>query len=200
MEDPICYELRVISIATGTSVKCYSPKSFPSFKASLELSFSRIMHAHMLQRLFETSVQPNTCNFFLGLLIRRICRLLSTRGIWLVGLARYLRSTASKDELLLRIQAIGILFHKQFQNLFHSIPRRIAALIQTSGYICFTHVKFAMDISDGPPNFQPWLGNEDDTSTVASHFRNFPTTSIAVTELEQRNWVELALWDPTFSI
>ena len=81
MDDPVCYELRVISIATGTSVKCYSPKSFSSFKASLELSFSRIMHAHMLQRLFETSVQPNTCNFFLGQLIRRICHLLSKCGI-----------------------------------------------------------------------------------------------------------------------
>ncbi|GFX77029.1 transposable element Tcb1 transposase [Trichonephila clavipes] len=67
MSYPICYELRVISIATGTSVKCYSPKSYPSFKASLELSISRIMHAHMALRLFETSVQSNTCNIFLGL-------------------------------------------------------------------------------------------------------------------------------------
>ncbi|GFY14994.1 uncharacterized protein TNCV_235441 [Trichonephila clavipes] len=50
----------------------------PSFKSSLELSFRRIMHAHMLQTLFETSVQPNTCDFFLGLLIDRTCRLLST--------------------------------------------------------------------------------------------------------------------------
>ena len=40
---------------TSTSVKCYSPKSFPSFKSSLELSYWRIMHAHMLQRLFQTS-------------------------------------------------------------------------------------------------------------------------------------------------
>ena len=45
MDDPICYELRVISIATGTSVKCYSSKSFSSLKVSFELSFSRIMHA-----------------------------------------------------------------------------------------------------------------------------------------------------------
>ncbi|GFV01072.1 uncharacterized protein TNCV_1009931 [Trichonephila clavipes] len=67
MDDSIFYELKVISIATGTS-----------FKASLELSFSKIMHAHMLHRLLETSAQPNTCNFFLGLLIHRICRLLST--------------------------------------------------------------------------------------------------------------------------
>ncbi|GFW04673.1 transposable element Tcb1 transposase [Trichonephila clavipes] len=48
--DPICSELRVISIAIGSSVKCYSPKSFFSFKTSLELSFSRIMHTQMLQR------------------------------------------------------------------------------------------------------------------------------------------------------
>ena len=36
MEDPICYELRVISLATGTSGKCYSPKSFPFFIVSQE--------------------------------------------------------------------------------------------------------------------------------------------------------------------
>ncbi|GFX16873.1 transposable element Tcb1 transposase [Trichonephila clavipes] len=72
--------IEAISIATCTPGKCYSPKSFPSFKASLELFFSRIIHAHMLQRLFETSVQSNTCNFF-GLLIHRICHLLSTCGI-----------------------------------------------------------------------------------------------------------------------
>ena len=47
MDDSIDYELRVISIAIGTSVKCYSPKFFSSFKASLELSFSRIMHGDM---------------------------------------------------------------------------------------------------------------------------------------------------------
>ena len=73
MDDPICYGLRIISIATSTSVKCYSRKSFPSFKASL-----RIMHVHMLQRQFEAPVQPNACNLFLVLLIRRICHLLNT--------------------------------------------------------------------------------------------------------------------------
>ena len=39
----------LLRIAICSSVKCYSSKSFPSFKASLVLSFSRIMHAHMLQ-------------------------------------------------------------------------------------------------------------------------------------------------------
>ena len=68
-DDSISYELRVISLAPGTSVKCYSPKSFSFFKASLEVPFSGILHAHMLQSVLETSFQPNTCIFFLGLLI-----------------------------------------------------------------------------------------------------------------------------------
>ena len=80
-DDPIRYELRIISIATSTSVRCYSRKSFSSFKTSLELSFSKTMHSHMLQKLFETSVLPMACDFFLGLLICRIFRLLSTCGI-----------------------------------------------------------------------------------------------------------------------
>ena len=61
MDDPIRGgELRVILIATHISVKFYSPKSFTSLKVSLELSFSRIMHVHMFQRLFEIFVQTNT--------------------------------------------------------------------------------------------------------------------------------------------
>ena len=49
-DDPICYESRLISIAVGTSVKLYSPKSVFYFKAFLELSFSRIMHAQMIAK------------------------------------------------------------------------------------------------------------------------------------------------------
>ncbi|GFY30989.1 uncharacterized protein TNCV_1629621 [Trichonephila clavipes] len=94
-------------------VLCY-PKSFPSFKASLELSFSRIMHSHMLQRLFETSVQPNTCNFFLGLLIRRICHLLSTCEIWLVGVSLVIRvQQLQKTKFCCAYKQYGIFFHKQ---------------------------------------------------------------------------------------
>ncbi|GFV96075.1 transposable element Tcb1 transposase [Trichonephila clavipes] len=117
-DDPISYELRVISIETGTSVKCNSPKSSPSFKASLELSFSRIMHAHMLQRLFETSVQPNTGNFFLDLLIRRICHLLSTCGVWLVGVSLVIHVLQlQKMNFCCAYKQYGILFHKQtFKN------------------------------------------------------------------------------------
>ncbi|PRD32855.1 UNVERIFIED_CONTAM: hypothetical protein NCL1_19209 [Trichonephila clavipes] len=114
MDEPICYELRVISIATGTSEKYYSSKSFPSFKASLELSFSRIMHAHMLHRLLETSVQPNTCSFFLGLLIRRICRLLNTYEIWLIGVSLEIRVLQlQKTNFSCTYKQYGTLFHKQ---------------------------------------------------------------------------------------
>ncbi|GFW14432.1 transposable element Tcb1 transposase [Trichonephila clavipes] len=45
-------------------------------------------------------------------------------------LARDPRSSASKDELLLRVQAIwNFLSQANIQNLFDFIPRRIAALI-----------------------------------------------------------------------
>ncbi|GFS65273.1 uncharacterized protein TNCV_2451151 [Trichonephila clavipes] len=85
------------------------------------------MHAHMLQRLFETSVQPNTCNFFLGLLM-------PVEHVWnLVGrrFTRDLHPAASKDELLLRIQAIwNSLPQADIQNLFNSMPRRIQHLLQ----------------------------------------------------------------------
>ena len=43
------------------------------------------MHAYILQKLFKNSIQPNACNFFIGLLICRICHLFSTCGICLVG-------------------------------------------------------------------------------------------------------------------
>ena len=112
--DPVCYELKVISKATGASVKSYSLKSFASFKASLDLSFSRITHAHMLQRLFETSVQPNTCIFFFGLLIRRICCLLSTHRIWSVGVCIL---QLQKTIFGCAYKQYGILFHKKtFKN------------------------------------------------------------------------------------
>ena len=84
MEDPICYEMRIISITAGLSVKCYSPKSFPSFKASHKLFFSKIMHECVMQRLFEASIQPNACNFFLHLLIRQTCHVFSMCVIMLV--------------------------------------------------------------------------------------------------------------------
>ena len=53
--------------------------------------FQQIMHAHMLQKLFETYIQPNTGNFFLGLLIRHRCYLLKRVGIWFVGISLLIR-------------------------------------------------------------------------------------------------------------
>ncbi|GFU28677.1 hypothetical protein TNCV_468701 [Trichonephila clavipes] len=65
------------------------------------------MHAYMLQSLFETSVQPNTCNAFLGIIFSP--DMSPIENMWdLVGrrLARDTRPAASTDELLLRLQAI----------------------------------------------------------------------------------------------
>ncbi|GFW28151.1 uncharacterized protein TNCV_2818291 [Trichonephila clavipes] len=82
----------LLRIETNLNSNMYVPKVLqPSFKASLELSYSRIMHAHMFQRLFETLIQPNTYNFLFGLLIHRICRLLCTCGIWLVDVSLVIR-------------------------------------------------------------------------------------------------------------
>ncbi|GFV12188.1 uncharacterized protein TNCV_1536851 [Trichonephila clavipes] len=134
MDDPVCYELKVISIATSTSVKCYSPKSFPSLKASLEQSFSRIMHAHMLQKLFKTSAVQHMQLLPWPAYSPDISPI---EHVWdLVGwhLARGPHPAALKDELLLRIQALwNSLSQADIQNLFDSMPRRIAALIAARG-------------------------------------------------------------------
>ena len=95
-------------------MKCYSLKSFPSFKAPLVLSFSCIMYAHMLQRLFETSVDSNTCNFFLGLLINQTCRPFSTCGICLVDVSLVIRGLQLQNTNFgFAYKRYGILFHKQ---------------------------------------------------------------------------------------
>ena len=107
MDDPIWYGLRVILIATIP--EALQPKLFPSFKVSLEQSFSRIMHAHMLQRLRDfSSVQH------MQLLPCQIYHPLSTCGICLIALSLMI--------CVLKLQKVnfgcaykqcGILFHKQ---------------------------------------------------------------------------------------
>ncbi|GFU20389.1 uncharacterized protein TNCV_2521621 [Trichonephila clavipes] len=132
MYDPIGYELIAISIATGTFVKCYASKSFPSFKTSLNLSFCWTLHAHMLKGLFETYLHPSTCKFclFTGYVtIEHVWDLVSWR------FTRDPRPASSKDELLLGIQAIwNSLPQAYIQNLFDSMPRRIAASIARRGH------------------------------------------------------------------
>ena len=104
MDGPICYDLKVISIATGTSVKCYSRKSFPFFKAFLELSFNSLMHTHMLQRLLENFFSAQHMQLLSWLLysteispIENVWDLVSRR------LACDPRHAASKDEHWLRM-------------------------------------------------------------------------------------------------
>ncbi|GFV02908.1 uncharacterized protein TNCV_3658741 [Trichonephila clavipes] len=84
---------------------------------------------------FDYELKPNTWNFVLGLLIRRICHLWSTSWIWLVGgVARDPRSAASKDELAPHIQEIwNSLPQTDIQNLFASVLRRIAVLTAARG-------------------------------------------------------------------
>ncbi|GFX71394.1 hypothetical protein TNCV_2454051 [Trichonephila clavipes] len=64
------------------------------------------MHAYMLQRLFEISVLPNVCNFSLACCFAAYVAYSSRVVFFGRHLARNLRPAASKDELLLRIQAI----------------------------------------------------------------------------------------------
>ncbi|GFU96408.1 transposable element Tcb2 transposase [Trichonephila clavipes] len=94
MDDPICYELMVISVATAQHRQLLPWPAYSSHMSPIE-------------------------------------------HVWdLVGqcLARDPRPEASKDELLLRIQAIwNSLPQADIQNLFDSMPLRIAALIATRG-------------------------------------------------------------------
>ena len=93
---------------------CFSPKSFPSFKTSLELSFRKITHAHMLQRFFETSVQPKKCSSIHGLLISLKRCVLSTCGIWLVNVQRMIRVLQlQKTNSGCIYKQCGIFIHKQ---------------------------------------------------------------------------------------
>ncbi|GFT38075.1 hypothetical protein TNCV_4103131 [Trichonephila clavipes] len=133
MDNPICYELRVISIATGTSSKCYNPKSFPSSKASLELSFSRTEHPHVTKTVRDF----RSAQYMQLLTWPAYSPVMSPIDpVWdLVGqlLARDPCPAASKDELLLRIQAIwNSLLHADIQNPFESMSC-IAALIAECG-------------------------------------------------------------------
>ena len=64
----------------------------------------------MLQSLFVTSVQPKTCNFFLGLLIRWMYPLLSTCGIWLVGISLSWSVSCSLKRLILAAHISNIIF------------------------------------------------------------------------------------------
>ncbi|GFU68154.1 uncharacterized protein TNCV_248181 [Trichonephila clavipes] len=111
MDDPIFYELRVISIATGSFMKCYNPKSFPSFKVSLELFFSRILRPHV------TKTVRDFCSVkHLQLLPWHVYApdMLPIEHVWdLVGqrLAR---------DLVLKLQKRNFYCaYKQYKNLFH---------------------------------------------------------------------------------
>ncbi|GFV64438.1 uncharacterized protein TNCV_955961 [Trichonephila clavipes] len=97
-------------------------------------SFIRIMHAPALQRLFDCSAQH--MQLFLGLLIPRICRLLSTGWIWKVGVSLVIRVLQlQKTNFCCAYKQYGInsRLHADIQNPFDSMPSRIAVLIAERG-------------------------------------------------------------------
>ncbi|GFY02561.1 transposable element Tcb1 transposase [Trichonephila clavipes] len=137
MDYPICYELRVISIAAGMLVKCYSLKCFPSFKGIPGAIFQQdnaqphvaktvqdFCSAQHMQLLPWSAYSPNMSP------VEHVWDLVCRR------LARDLHPAASKDELLLRIQAIwDSLPQADILSLFDSMLHRIAAFIAAcSGY------------------------------------------------------------------
>ncbi|GFW06515.1 hypothetical protein TNCV_2188481 [Trichonephila clavipes] len=93
------------------------------------------MHAHMFQRLFRDFCSAHHMQFFPWPAYSP--DMSPVEHVWnSVGrrLARDPRPAASKDEFLLRIQAIWNSFQQtDIQNLFDSMPRRIAALIAARG-------------------------------------------------------------------
>lgn len=94
---------------TRTWLKCWSSKSLFSIKTLLELSFNKIFPFRTLKRMFKTSFQQNTCHFFLGLRIYRICHhvchhIKHVEDFVNRCLAHY--SPSCTDELRTRIQRI----------------------------------------------------------------------------------------------
>ncbi|GFW97277.1 transposable element Tcb2 transposase [Trichonephila clavipes] len=135
MDDPICYELRVISIATGKSVKCCNPKSFPSFKVSLELSFSRITHAHMFQTVRDFSSAQHMQLLSWSAYSPDMSPIAHGWDLVSRRLVRDPHPAASKDELLLRILAIrNSVPEADIQNLFDSMPRGYTKVQARGGY------------------------------------------------------------------
>ncbi|PRD18896.1 UNVERIFIED_CONTAM: Transposable element Tcb2 transposase [Trichonephila clavipes] len=108
----------------------YSPKSFPSFKASLELSFS--LHVAKIVRDFCSAQHMQFLPWSAYSL-----DMSDIEHVWDLGgrrLTRDPRPTASKDELLLCMQTIwNSLPQANIQSLFDSLPRCIVALIAARG-------------------------------------------------------------------
>ncbi|GFT02526.1 hypothetical protein TNCV_1487441 [Trichonephila clavipes] len=99
------------------------PKVFPFLQGLPGTFFQQDNACPYVSKTARDSVRPNTCNFFLGLLI--MC------GIWLVGILLVIRILQlQKTNFLCTKQAIwNTLLEADIQTLFNSMPRRIAALI-----------------------------------------------------------------------
>ena len=103
----ICYELWLIAIATSTFVKSYSPKSFPSFKASLEHFFQQDNECpHVAKTVLDSCLAQHMQCLPWPVYSRDM---LPIEHVWdLVGwrVTRDPHLATSKDEFWLCIQAI----------------------------------------------------------------------------------------------
>ncbi|GFT54597.1 hypothetical protein TNCV_344791 [Trichonephila clavipes] len=131
------------STATGVLISASSTSAAPCKGACIQDSPHRILGAIFQQDNARPHVAKTVRDFCSAQLtqfllwpayspvmspIEHVCNLVGRR------LARDLRPAASKDELLLRIQAIwNSLPQADIQNLFYSMPRCIAVLIAARG-------------------------------------------------------------------
>ncbi|PRD27107.1 UNVERIFIED_CONTAM: hypothetical protein NCL1_36266 [Trichonephila clavipes] len=117
MDDPIFCELKLISIATGTSVKWYNPKSFPSFTATLELSFSRIMHAQNIAKTHRDFCSAQPMQLLLWPAYSPDMLPIEHVWVWLVGVAIVIRVLQlQKTNFCCAYKQCKIIFHKQTFN------------------------------------------------------------------------------------
>ncbi|GFY32530.1 uncharacterized protein TNCV_3560381 [Trichonephila clavipes] len=114
MDNPICYQLWLFSIAIGKYVKCYSPTSFPSLKASIGAIFLQDN-----ARPHVAKTVPDFCSTQHKQLLPRPAYSLvmsPIQQVWhLVGwrLACDSRPAASKNYFCCAYKQYVILFYKQ---------------------------------------------------------------------------------------
>ena len=115
-------------------MKCYTPKLFPSFKASLDPPFHQDIARNHVAKTVRDFCSPQAMQLPLSAYSLDMSPI---EQVWdLIGrrLVRDPHPAASKDELWLPIQAIWDSFPQtDIQNLFDSMPRRIAALTAALG-------------------------------------------------------------------
>ncbi|GFX80166.1 transposable element Tc1 transposase [Trichonephila clavipes] len=84
-------DLLLIEGNLNSNSEVLQPEVVPFLQVILGAIFQQDNTRPHIEKNYLTSVQPNKWNFFLGLFIRRIYRLLSWCGIWLIGVLLVIR-------------------------------------------------------------------------------------------------------------